>query len=76
MRLSSSGFKEGGVIPEMYSRDGRNASPPLAWNDVPKNTKSFALIVDDPDAPSGKFTHWLVYNIPADRTQLEEGMPV
>jgi Raf kinase inhibitor-like YbhB/YbcL family protein len=75
MRLTSSGFKEGGMIPESYARDGRNVSPPLAWDGAPKNTKSFALIVDDPDAPSGNFVHWLVYNIPADTTKLKEGVP-
>jgi len=75
MKLTSSGFKDGGMIPERYSRDGRNVSPPLAWDGVPKNTRSLALIVDDPDVPSGNFVHWLVYNIPADATQLGEGIP-
>jgi len=75
MKLTSSGFKDGGMVPERYSRDGRNVSPPLAWDGVPKNTRSLALIVDDPDVPSGNFVHWLVYNIPADATQLGEGIP-
>ncbi|HEX5431235.1 MAG TPA: YbhB/YbcL family Raf kinase inhibitor-like protein [Bryobacteraceae bacterium] len=75
MRLQSSGFPDGGTIPSKYTHKGGNFSPPLAWADAPKKTKSFALIVDDPDAPNGSFVHWLVYNIPANQSKLEEGTP-
>ncbi len=73
--LSSSGFKSGENIPVQYTCDGKNISPALSWTNPPKGTESFALIVDDPDAPRGVFTHWLLYNIPKDVTQLPEGVP-
>lgn len=75
MTLTSSGFKAGGMIPDSYSRDGRNLSPPLAWDGAPRQTKTFALVVHDPDAPSGDFVHWLLYDIPAETTALKEGVP-
>lgn len=74
MKLSSSAFKQGEVIPEKYSAHGLDVSPPLFFHDVPKETKSFALIVDDPDAPMGTFVHWLAWNISADTTELSEGI--
>jgi Raf kinase inhibitor-like YbhB/YbcL family protein len=68
MRISSTAFEEGGPIPDQYSKDGGNQKPPLEIEDVPAGAQSLALIVDDPDAPNGTFTHWLVYNIsPATR---------
>jgi Raf kinase inhibitor-like YbhB/YbcL family protein len=73
MKLQSNAFTEGAAIPDKYSREGGNASPPLAWNGVPKNAKSLALVVDDPDAAGGDFVHWLVYNIPPEMTHFEEG---
>ena len=72
MKLHSNAFSEGGVIPEKYSREGGNASPPLDWNGVPKDAKSLALVVDDPDAPGGTFVHWMVYNIPPEMNHFEE----
>jgi Raf kinase inhibitor-like YbhB/YbcL family protein len=75
LRLTSRGFQNEGTIPEKHSKDGGNVSPPLAWRDVPEGTKTFALIVDDPDAPSGVFVHWLLYGIPANTTELNENMP-
>ena len=75
MKLTSRGFQQEGMIPEKYSKDGGNISPPLAWSDVPKGIKSLALIVDDPDAPSGVFVHWLLYGIPPAITELDEGVP-
>lgn len=62
-RLISSAFQMGEPIPVQYTCDGANVSPPLNWADVPKNAQSLALIFDDPDAPKGLWTHWVVYNI-------------
>lgn len=71
--LRSTAFDDGQPIPGEHSCDGANKAPPLAWSDVPQGTKSFALVVDDPDAPSGTFRHWGAWNIPADSRTLEEG---
>jgi Raf kinase inhibitor-like YbhB/YbcL family protein len=73
MHVSSSTFSEGQPIPKKYSCDGQNVSPPLKWDGVPENTKSMAIIVDDPDAPSGTFTHWVLYDLPAATPELKEG---
>jgi len=75
MKVESKAFREGEVIPVRYTCDGADVSPPLRWTEVPENTKSFVIIMDDPDAPIGTFTHWVVYDIPADTTELEEGFP-
>ena len=75
MNLTSSAFTEGGTIPRQYTCDGNDISPPLSWSDVPDGTKSFALIADDPDAPAGTWVHWVVYNIPAGTTKLQEQVP-
>jgi len=72
MKMQSSAFKEGEKIPSKYTCDGENVSPLLSWSDFPNNTKTFALIVDDPDAPGGTFVHWVVYNLPANVTSLPE----
>ena len=56
--LTSPAFRDGGQIPTKYTGDGENLSPPLEWSDAPAGTKSFALVVEDPDAPSGTFRHW------------------
>jgi len=71
--LESSAFRNGREIPRKYARAGQNLSPPLSWQDAPPGTKSFVLIVADPDAPSGTFYHWAVTDIPPDRTELSEG---
>jgi Raf kinase inhibitor-like YbhB/YbcL family protein len=71
--LSSSAFDNNGTIPSQYTCDGVNISPPLTITGVPTNTKSLALIVDDIDAPRRIFTHWIVWNIPTDKTQFVEG---
>jgi Raf kinase inhibitor-like YbhB/YbcL family protein len=63
--LSSDAFKDGQPIPTQYTCDGANQSPTLSWGDPPPGTKSFALVIDDPDAPSGTFHHAGVYDIPA-----------
>ena len=65
LNLTSDAFQDGQPIPSEYSCDGANRSPHLAWGEPPAGTKSFALVIDDPDAPSGIFRHWGVYDIPA-----------
>lgn len=72
MHLYSPEFLTGNYIPFKYTCDGENCSPPLTWEDPPSGTVSFVLIVRDPDAPKGTFTHWLLYNLPADSRQLSE----
>lgn len=73
MELHSSAFREGEAIPERYAHENENVSPPLEWSDIPPDTQSLALVVEDPDAPSGTFGHWVLFNLPPDRTSLDEG---
>lgn len=75
LTLASDAFANGGSIPVKYSCNGRDISPALAWSEPPAGTQSFALIMDDPDAPSG-WTHWVLYNIPADARGLPEDLAV
>ncbi len=70
--LRTTTFRPGGDIPRKCTCDGGDVSPALAWSDPPPGTKSFALIVDDPDAPSGTFTHWVVYDLAPTTRQLPE----
>jgi len=72
-KIGSTAFSPGKTIPDKYTCKGENVSPPLSFSDVPKMTKSIALIVEDPDAPSGVHTHWVAYNIPADHQELKAG---
>lgn len=72
LTLSSSAFKQDEVIPLRYSCEGENISPPLTWHGVPEGTRSLVLILDDPDAPRGLFTHWIVYNLPPNLDGLPE----
>ncbi|MBE0596473.1 MAG: YbhB/YbcL family Raf kinase inhibitor-like protein [Desulfuromonadales bacterium] len=60
------------TIPQHYTCDGDNVSPPLAWGNVPEGTRSLALVADDPDAPGGVFTHWVLYNLPPEIRELPE----
>ena len=68
--MSSSAFENGGIIPPEFTCDGENVSPPLNITNVPKNSKTLSIIMDDPDAPMGTFTHWIVWNIPPHKTQF------
>jgi Raf kinase inhibitor-like YbhB/YbcL family protein len=72
LSLSSSAFKDGQPIPNEYTCDGKNISPPLTWKGAPADTQSFVLIVDDPDSPTGVWTHWMVFNLGADVSELRE----
>lgn len=79
MKLTSSAFKEGGIIPSRYTCEGSNLSPPLEISGVPKGAKSLTLIMDDPDVPKslrpeGIFDHWVVFNIPPQTTHIAEGV--
>lgn len=73
LTISSPAFAEGAAIAPEFSCDGAGGSPPLAWSNVPDTTKSFALIVSDPDAPHGTFYHWVIFNIPATSRTLAAG---
>ena len=75
LSIRSTAFAQGQPIPETYTCDGKGISPPLSWPGAPARTKSFALIMDDPDAPSGTYVHWVIYNIPGAATGLVEAMP-
>lgn len=72
MKISSPAFSHNQIIPEKYTCDSQNISPPLEFEDVPEGTKSLALIMDDPDAPGRIFVHWVVWNIPPDTRQIPE----
>ncbi len=75
LRLESAAFQNGRPIPSVYAADGRNVSPPLSWSGVPPETKSLALICEDPDAPRGIWVHWVLYDLPPSVTSLPEGIP-
>jgi len=73
--LLSPAFADGGTIPPSYTCDGTDISPPLSWTGVPEAARALALICEDPDAPRGTWTHWLLINLPASVTALKEGIP-
>ncbi|HEX7042325.1 MAG TPA: YbhB/YbcL family Raf kinase inhibitor-like protein [Patescibacteria group bacterium] len=76
MQITSNAFKNNESIPSKYSCDGTGIHPQLSFLDAPLLTRSMVLIVDDPDAPSGTFVHWVVYNIPSSTKEIEEGKEV
>jgi hypothetical protein len=73
MNLTSPAFSEGETIPVRHTCDGEDVSPALALGNVPERTQSFALIVDDPDAPRGTWVHWVYYDLPGDTREIPEG---
>jgi Raf kinase inhibitor-like YbhB/YbcL family protein len=75
MHLSSTSFQDGSLIPAQYTCSGAGLSPQLAWSAPPARTASLALIVTDPDAPRGVFTHWVLYDLPVGTRALTEGVP-
>ena len=75
LTITSPAFQSGRGIPAACTCDGEDVSPPLRWSGAPAGTQSFALIVEDPDAPRGTWTHWVVYNIPSDEQELPEHLP-
>lgn len=76
MELASPAFNNNETIPQKYTCDGADVSPTLQFSDVPKGTVTLALVIDDPDAPSGTFDHWIVWNLPPDLKVLQEGAKV
>jgi Raf kinase inhibitor-like YbhB/YbcL family protein len=76
MSVSSPAFQEGESIPLRYTCEGEDISPQLTWSEPPAETQSLALIVDDPDAPGGVFTHWVLFNLPSDSRRLPEAVTV
>ncbi len=76
IQVSSKSFLNNQTIPSRYTCDGENISPPLVWSEVPDKTRSIAIICDDPDAPSGDWVHWLIYNIDPNINELPENIPL
>ncbi len=74
LNVTSTAFKNEGMIPAKYTCDGEDISPPLSWQAVPEGTQSIALIADDPDAPMGTWVHWVAWNIPAEQDGLDENI--
>jgi hypothetical protein len=72
MQVTSPAFADGGTIPKRYSCDGEQISPPLRWSGVPGGARELALVVDDPDAPSGGFVHWVLFKLAPDLTGLSD----
>jgi Raf kinase inhibitor-like YbhB/YbcL family protein len=72
--VTSTTFSDGQAIPAKYTADGDDVSPPLAWDHVPEGTRSLALVCEDPDAPRGTWTHWVLFNLPPDTTKLDENV--
>jgi Raf kinase inhibitor-like YbhB/YbcL family protein len=71
-QIESTAFLEGGDIPDLYTCKGKSINPPLHFSNVPKHTKTFALVMDDPDAPLKTWQHWLIWNLPAKTTDIPQ----
>jgi Raf kinase inhibitor-like YbhB/YbcL family protein len=76
LKAVSPSFENGGLMPAKFTCDGENISPEISWEGVPGNVKSLSLICDDPDAPSGDFVHWVVFNIPVEVNGFKENARV
>jgi Raf kinase inhibitor-like YbhB/YbcL family protein len=72
--IASTSFPNGGEIPKKFTCDGADVSPEFSWSDPPAGTQSFVLIADDPDAPAGAWTHWVLFNLPSTTNTLEESV--
>lgn len=76
MKITSPVFENNQSIPAKYTCDGENIHPPIAFHDVPEATRSLVLLLEDPDAPKGTFTHWVLYNIPPEQREIiEDALP-
>jgi len=75
MKILSTTISDGQTIPQDCGCDGANSSPHLAWSEIPVDTRRFALVCDDPDAPRGTWVHWVLFNLPADAVELAPGVP-
>jgi Raf kinase inhibitor-like YbhB/YbcL family protein len=75
LEISSPAFAAGRTLPERYTADGEDLSPPIRWVNEPGGTRSLALVCEDPDAPHGRWVHWVLFNLPAQMNSLEEGVP-
>ena len=75
MKITSQAFEDEGMIPEKYTCDDINVSPPFAWSPGPEGTRTYALICDDPDAPMGTWVHWVLFDLPVNVNELPEGIP-
>ena len=73
--LESSQLRPGESIPRQFTCDDKDVSPPLHWNSAPAGTKRFSLLTEDPDAPGGTFIHWMLYDLPANATELPQNVP-
>ena len=73
-QIATPTFSAGETIPKKFTCDGPDVSPQLSWKEAPVGAQSFALIMDDPDAPVGTWVHWVLYNVPANITELPEGV--
>ncbi|MBS1271579.1 MAG: hypothetical protein MAGBODY4_00711 [Candidatus Marinimicrobia bacterium] len=74
IKLTSSAFEQGGMIPVKHTCDGEDVSPPLSWSGIPDSAESLALIADDPDAPGQTWVHWVLFNLLAEVTSLDENL--
>jgi Raf kinase inhibitor-like YbhB/YbcL family protein len=75
MKIVSPAFAEGTPVPVEHTCEGSGSSPGLAWSEIPVDTRSFALVCDDPDAPRGTWVHWVLFNLPADAVELAPAVP-
>ncbi len=75
IKITSPAFEPGGMIPNKYTCDAQDISPPLSWGDLPDDTASIALVCDDPDAPMGTWVHWVLFDLPPDAQGLPENIP-